>query len=247
MASEQNNYTWGDECEASKEVPAITYHHDVIQGSEEWLAQRCGMLTASEMHFIVTPTLRVANNEKTRMHLYELLAQRITKHVEPHYISDDMLRGKDDELEARMLYSRDYYPVDECGFVTRTFPWGTVGYSPDGLIGESGLLECKSRRQKYQVQTFVEWGRKKEPPVDFMLQVQTGLWVTQRRWCDLVSYSGGLPMCVMRVHPDEVVHEALEQAAKAFEESLQLARADYERATHGLQRTERRVVQEMFT
>src|SRR6187549_3644042 len=241
MASEQNDYTWGDECEAQKEAPAITYHRDVIQGSDEWLAQRCGMLTASEMHLIVTPTFKVANNERTRSHLYELVAQRITEHVEPHYISDDMLRGRDDELEARLLYSQQYHPVEECGFVTRTFPWGTIGYSPDGLIGENGLLECKSRRQKYQVQTFLEWQRKKEPPVDYMLQIQTGLLVTQRKWCDLVSYSGGLPMCVMRVHADLVIHANIEQAAKAFEQSAAEAIEDYKRATHGLMVTRRKV------
>src|SRR3546814_6407235 len=71
---------------------------DLIQGSEEWLQARCGLLTASEMKLIVTPTLKAANNDKTRTHLYELLAQRVTGYVEPHYISDDMLRGMDDEI-----------------------------------------------------------------------------------------------------------------------------------------------------
>lgn len=224
----------------------ITYHRDVVQGSDEWLEQRRGKLTASEMCHIVTPTLKTANNEKTRTHLYELLAQRLTGHVEPHFISDDMLRGRDDELEARMLYSQQRAPVEECGFITRKFSWGTVGYSPDGLVGDRGLIECKSRRPKYQVQTILEWHRMKQIPQDYMLQVQTGLWVTQRDWCDVVSYSGGLPMCVMRVDADPVVHAAIEQASKAFEAQLAEAEADYRRATQGLALTKRRVVQEMF-
>lgn len=224
----------------------ITYHRDVVQGSDEWLAQRLGMLTASEMHLVVTPTLKVANNEKTRTHLYELLAQRITQHVEPHYISDDMLRGRDDELEARLQYSQQRAPVEECGFVTRRFAWGTLGYSPDGLVGNDGLIECKSRRQKYQVQTFLEWHRMRQIPQEYMLQVQTGLLVTQRKWCDLVSYSGGLPKCIMRVDADPEVHAAIEQACEAFEAQLAEALADYKRATHQLQSTKRRLVQEMF-
>jgi hypothetical protein len=158
----------------------ITYHPDLIQGSDEWLAARCGILTASEMKLIITPTLKIASNEKERSHLYELMAQRITKYVEPHYVSDDMLRGQDDEIEARMLYSKHYSPVEEMGFITND-RWGfTIGYSPDGLVGNDGLIECKSRRQKFQVETIVE----SAPPVDFMLQVHTGLLVSERDWLD---------------------------------------------------------------
>ena len=121
----------------------ITYHHDLIQGSDEWLEQRLGLLTASEVKLIVTPgTLKPAKNEKTRAHLYELLSQRITRHVEPRYVSDDMLRGQDDELEARRLYSEQHAPVTECGFITRTWGHLTIGYSPDGLAGEDGLIAC---------------------------------------------------------------------------------------------------------
>lgn len=81
----------------------IIYHAELIQGSEPWHAARCGLLTASEMHLIVTPTLKPASNDKERAHLYELLAQRITGYVEPSYISDAMLRGHQDELDAITL------------------------------------------------------------------------------------------------------------------------------------------------
>jgi hypothetical protein len=222
----------------------ITYYPNVVQGSDEWLAQRCGMLTASEMHLILTPTLKVARNEKTRLHLYELLAQRITQYVEPRYVSDDMLRGQDDELEARQWYSDNVAPVTECGFVTRQFPafFGdfAVGYSPDGLVGDDGLIECKSRRQKYQVQTFVEWRTGNAIPDDYLLQCQTGLYVTQRKWLDLVSWSGGLPPCVMRVHPVPAVQAAIAKAVDDFETQLSEIRRVYELATNGLQPTKLR-------
>jgi hypothetical protein len=84
------------------------YHAELIQGSEEWLQARCGLLTASEMKLIVTPTLKAASNDKERAHLYELLAQRISGYVEPSYISDDMLRGMDDEAEARRIYAESF-------------------------------------------------------------------------------------------------------------------------------------------
>lgn len=228
----------------------ITYHRDVLQGSEEWLAMRRGILTASEVHLILTPTLKTARNEKTRAHLYELLAQRLTDYVEPHYVSDDMLRGQDDEIAARQYYHDNHAPVTECGFVTREFAVDGVkvklGYSPDGLVGDDGLLECKSRRQKYQVQTFLNWHRSSEIPAEYALQVQTGMLVTQRQWLDLVSYSGGLPVCVMRVHADQQVHAAILGAAVDFERELLDALDDYQAATCKLTPTPRRVVQEMF-
>ena len=58
------------------------------------------------MKLILTPTLKVASNDKARAHVYELLAQRITRHVEPHYISDDMLRGREDVLRQLTLSNK---------------------------------------------------------------------------------------------------------------------------------------------
>ena len=88
--------------------------------------------------------------------MYELLAQRITGYVEPSYVSDDMLRGKDEEIDARAAYAEKYAPVREVGFVTND-RWGfAIGYSPDGLVGEDGQIEAKSRRQKFQIQTIID-------------------------------------------------------------------------------------------
>ena len=129
----------------------ITVHDDLIQGSEEWHAARCGLLTASEVKLILTPTLKVANNEKTRAHAWELAAQRISDYVEPTYIGDAMLRGHEDEILARALYAEKYGEVRETGFVTNDkFAAGdgtrfTIGCSPDGLCGDDGMVEAKSR------------------------------------------------------------------------------------------------------
>lgn len=195
----------------------IRYYHDLVQGSDEWHQARCGLLTASEMRLIITPTLRVCSNDKERAHLYELMAQRITRYVEPHYISDDMLRGHEDEVQARILYEAHFGKVEDVGFITND-KWGfTIGYSPDGLVSDDGAIECKSRRQKYQVQTWVECVLPGNPPVDYLIQVQTGLLVSERQWIDFVSYSGGLPMAVIRVYPDREVQDAIVAAATAFE------------------------------
>jgi len=220
----------------------LTIHRDLIQGSDEWLAARCGMLTASEMRLIITPTLKLASNEKERAHLWELLAQRITRYVEPAYISDDMLRGMDDEAEARRIYAQHYAPVETVGFIVRDFGRFRIGYSPDGLVGDDGLIEIKSRQQRFQVQTICQG----EMPSDYLIQVQTGLMVTGRAWCDFVSYSGGLPLCPIRVHASPDVQAAILDAAEAFEERLAARWAQYRQALqeNRLVATERRIIAE---
>lgn len=223
----------------------IKYHTDLIQGSNAWLDIRKGILTASEMKLIITPTLKMASNDKERQHLYELMAQRITGYVEPHYISDDMLRGQEEEIDAREAYSKAYAPLEQVGFVTND-KWGfTIGYSPDGLIGDDGLFECKSRRQKYQTQTIIEG----VIPEEHVIQVQTGLLVTERKWLDFTSYCGGMPMITFRVLPDAQIQEAIVKAATEFEKRLQDKLASYYAVLESPARlieTERKVVQEMF-
>jgi YqaJ-like recombinase protein len=222
----------------------ITVYQDLIQGSDEWTACRKGMLTASEMHHIITPTGKPAKNEKMRAHAYELLAQRITGHVEPSYYNDDMLRGQDDEIDARTLYSERYAQVVECGFIVRDFGDFKIGYSPDGLVGDDGAIEVKGRRQKLQVQTIING----EPPAENMMQVQTGLLVSGRAWVDFLSYSGGLPMAVYRVLPDETTHAAILDAAAAFEQFIGESGDRFlnQVATRQFYPTARRVVQEMI-
>lgn len=228
----------------------ITHHSDLVQGSDGWLAARCGLLTASEMKLIIAPiTLKAARNTLERTHLYELLAQRITGHVEPHYVGEDMLRGHEDEVEARILYSQRYAPVEEAGFITND-RWGfTLGYSPDGLVGDDGLIEAKSRRQKYQIQTVLENVAESTIPADYTLQVQTGLLVSERKWCDFISYSGGLPMVTIRVFPIPEVQAAILEAAAAFEASLSEKLTQYRETLASGARlvpTERRIELEMF-
>jgi predicted phage-related endonuclease len=205
------------------------------------------MLTASEFERIITPTLKIADNVKSRAHLWEMAAQRISGYVEPQYISDAMLRGQEDEITARDVYSKRYAEVDQCGFVTNS-KWGfTLGCSPDGLVGGDGLIECKSRCQKYQVQTLCEYLETGAIPEEFVLQVQGLLLVTERKWCDFISYCGGLPMLTVRVEPDEKVQAAIVDAAAKFESRINETIANWQSAVTSLRTipTERTVEEEM--
>lgn len=227
---------------------SIIYHKELIQGSDEWMQARCGLITASEVKLLLTPTLKQANNDKSRAHLWEMAAQRISNYVEPTYISDAMLRGHDDEVRARDLYRKHYGDVEQCGFVTNGSFGFTLGCSPDGLVGHEGLIECKSRVQKYQVQTIVENWRDGATPEDYMLQVQAAMLVTERKWCDLISYSGGLPMAVMRIDRDEATIDAILEACTAAEAKIEEIIEDFFAAVEArkLIPTERHIEQEMY-
>lgn len=210
---------------------AIKYHEDIVQGSDEWFQLRCGILTASEMKNVINknfeavkPTKREIEEGKEITHLYEMLAQRITRHVEPSYVNDDMLRGSEDEDWALIEYNNHYAPVQRMGFITND-KWGfTLGFSPDGLVGDDGFVECKSRKQKYQVKTILEYGT---VPEEYIIQIHTGMMVSERKWCDFISYSNGMLMPVMRVHEDKEAQKAIAEVAADFEGRLQKKLEEY--------------------
>lgn len=227
----------------------ITFHNDLTQGSDEWLAARTGLLTASEFNKILTPTLKIADNPASRAHCWEIAAQRITNYVEPQFVTDAMMRGHTDEILAREAYSKHFAPVREVGFVTNDSFGFTLGCSPDGLVGDDGLIECKSRGQKYQVQTIVQHYTDGVVPDDFILQVQGNMLITGREWCDLISYSSGLPMATMRVEADARMQDAILEAAAKFEARIGEIVADYHAALEAsptMIPTERQIEKEMF-
>lgn len=220
----------------------ITYHPELIQGSDEWMDARRGLITAGSMKLILTPTLKMASNDKERQHLFELLGQRITGYTEPAYVSDDMLRGREDEIYARALYSEKYAPVTEVGMVSNDDFGFVISGSPDGLVGDDGMIECKSRLQKYQTQTILE----DEVPDEYILQIQANMLVAGRKWCDFISYCGGMPMYVRRVEPDRVIRDAIISAAGAFEQRLRIAHGLYKKNIVLLHPTERREYQDII-
>jgi hypothetical protein len=228
---------------------AVKYHHDLAQGSGDWLEIRRGVLTASEMRLLVTPaTMKAAANDNQRAHLFTLVSQRIAGYVEETYTGFDMLRGHEDEIDARIAYAEHYEPVQDCGFITND-RWGfTIGYSPDGLVGDDGLIECKSRKHKFQVETILKSVAEDKVPAEFLIQCQTGLLVSERKWLDFISYSAGLPMATVRVHPDPTIQEAIVSIATDAEIKINQMHAEFQRVCKSGVRlipTERRYEQEI--
>ena len=194
---------------------SLTVYENLEQGTEEWLKARCGVLTASVIGQLVTPkTMKLANNETSRALVRTLAAERITSWVEPTFPSRDMERGNWDEPIAREIYeTATGNDVQQVGFMTRTFADYEIGYSPDGLVGDDGLIEIKSRRQKTQLDTILT----NTVPAMNMAQLQAGLLVSGREWCDYISFCGGMPLFIKRVYPDKRWQSLLVDAADNFE------------------------------
>ncbi|MGW5519019.1 YqaJ viral recombinase family protein [Nocardia africana] len=269
--------------------PSLTVYPDLLQGSDEWLAQRLGIVTASVVGDLITTrklsaidyhcpacgalanepchskmkagasiktlhperaqvarhantvVFETANNDTARGLTALLVAERITGWTDPTFISDDMLRGIEDEPLARDIYSKHYAPVQEAGFMVREHNGIQIGYSPDGLVGADGLIEIKSRRPKIHVAHVLSG----HPPTEVMPQLQCGLLVSGRKWLDYISYCGGMHLWVHRVYPDQRWFDAILTAVHAFETNAAEMIRRYTEAVEGLPTTERTIEMEM--
>jgi hypothetical protein len=181
------------------------------------------------------PVYAPADNDTSRGLINSLAAERVTNNVEETWTSRDMERGIFAEPYARDLYSKHHAPAVECGFMIRDFGDYCIGYSPDGLVGDDGLIEIKAPRQKGHLATVISG----EIPHGYMAQCQTGLLVSGRKWCDFLPYVGGMPLWHMRVLPDEHWFAAITKAAEQAEKAIAETVAKYERAVAGLPVTPR--------
>lgn len=183
--------------------------------------------------------VKAARNDYSKRLTLLLVSERImgASDYREQYLSNDMLAGQLDEPIAREVYSGHYAEAVECGFMVRD-DWGfRLGYSPDGLVGDHGLIEVKSPRAKEHLRTILA----DEVPDRYMAQLQTGLLVSGREWIDYVSFFGGMPLYVKRVTADPKWAEAIVDAVAAFEQTAEEMTHNYDLATRGLPATERRI------
>ncbi len=210
--------------------------HEIEQRTDEWFEQRRGIITASAVGLLITgKTLAPADNEISRGLVAQVAAERITGHVDFTAQSIDMARGVEDEPWAIDAYSEHKAPVEPCGFMVRSWDGGQLGYSPDGLVGDDGLIEVKSRRGKKQVQTVLSG----VVPAENYAQCQAGLFVSGRAWLDYVSYAADMHLFVVRVYPSQTWFDALQAAVEAFEVAVTSTVDTYRQAVKGLPLTRR--------
>lgn len=192
---------------------------DCDQGSEEWFALRLGLPTASVFHTIMADG-RDGEASKTRTKLlHQLAGEILSKRPAETYENDAMRRGRAMEAEAieHHAYTRAV-EVRRVGFVRRTIynPLGddlVVGCSPDGLVGDAGVLQIKTMRPELIV-ALVESGRF---PSEHRAQCQGEMWVTGRRTCDLRIFYSGMPISpTFRLERDDVYIFTIRTAVEIF-------------------------------
>lgn len=216
-------------CKASAGSPCISLARKEPTPVKTYHPERCA-ITAEMPHEIT-----VANNDTSRGLIATLAAERVTGFTEDTPMSRDMYRGVWSEPLARDLYSGHYQQAVECGFMRRDEDGWSLGYSPDGLVADEGLIEIKAPRSKTHLLTTVA----DEVPAHYMAQCQAGLLVSGRKWLDFVSYVGGMHVYVKRVHPDPAWFAAIETACRIFETAAADLVADYSKRVEGRPLAER--------
>lgn len=149
------------------------------QGSDEWLEARRGRVTASKFADAIA-----GGQGKTRTkYMHQLLAERLTGEVDQNgYTNPYMGRGLEQEKKARINYELETgTEVTEVGFVLLN---ENIGCSPDGLVGDNGLIQIKCPASH----THIEYLLTSKVPSNYIKQIQGELWVTEREWSDFVSF-----------------------------------------------------------
>lgn len=167
---------------------------EMEQRSAEWFKARAGVPSASEFDKIVTLTGEASKSRKKYM--YQLVGEKLGAIVEDSYQNQAMLRGIELEAEARSLYEIARDSVKEVGFCLHESGFGA---SPDGFVGEDGLVEIKCPT----LAVHIEYLLNNKLPVEYVQQVQGQMLVTDRKWNDFVSYYPGVKPLIVRVERDE--------------------------------------------
>lgn len=188
--------------------------HDVQQGSTSWLAIRAGIPTASNFDRILTPKGKPSAQAEKYMH--KLLAEKLMGHPAIEFSGPWLERGKELEGDARAYYEsmRDL-DTERVGFITNDAK--TIGASPDSLVGDDGLLELKVPAEH----THVAYMLTRSVDAEYYPQVQGQLWVTERKWLDIMSYHPEMPPAIIRVERDEKYIAILSAAVEAFSAQLE--------------------------
>ncbi len=181
------------------------------QGTPEWMADRCGKITASRIADVLAkPRKGNADSSTRRNYIAELVGERLTKKSREGFQTWDMKRGTELEPFARNEYEMRHGLITNVGFIPHPrFPF--AGCSPDGLVGKDGMVEFKCPK----LATHLEWLRAMIVPTEHRPQMQFGMACAERQWDDFCSYHPDLPdhlqLFVVRLSRDEVQVANIEQ------------------------------------
>lgn len=187
---------------------------DAEQRSIAWFEARLGRATASRFTDILAKT-RSGYAASRKNYMAELTTQILTQEIPEGFTNASMQWGVDNEPLARLAYE-----LETGNTVEETSFWQHdnigAGASPDGLVNHDGLLEIKCPNTATHIETLSS----KQVPYQYVAQVQGQLWITERKWCDFVSYDPRLPenaqMIIVHVERDDDFINNLQEEVAVF-------------------------------
>jgi len=186
------------------------------QRTSEWHQERLGKVTASCLHKVMAKLRDGRPGADRSNYMAQLICERLTGNPTEGFTNAAMQRGTDIEPQARAMYCfQTGADVEETGFHVHP-AIEMAGASPDGLIGEDGLLELKCPNSATHIATL------RGEPIDrkYVLQMQWQMACTGRAWCDFASFDDRLPeemaLHIQRVQRDEKLIAEMEAEVRAF-------------------------------
>lgn len=213
---------------SASEKPSYKIHR-VEQKSPEWFKLRELRMTASHANAIANGRVVDKNGvEKIgkglETYIYDMMASYYSSAESVPYTNHDLDRGNDRESDARAIYELiTGNQVEEVGFIEAG---EHVGCSPDGFVGDDGLVEIKSHSEPVQLRLFIT-GKISNAYLD---QMQMQMMLTGRKWCDYVGYCPELKqsMVIIRVEADPKKHEKLRAGIEKGEKLIKKIKEQYE-------------------
>ena len=185
------------------------------QRSEEWFKARLGKVTASRVADVIAKT-KTGYSASRENYMAQLVVERMTNTQAESFTNAAMQWGTDQEPFARAAYEvQQNVLVDETGLVDHP-TIEMAGASPDGLVGEDGLVEIKCPNTATHIDTLLT----QTVPGKYITQMQFQMACTGRQWCDFVSFDPRMPakaqLFVKRVQRDEAFIKEMEQEITKF-------------------------------
>lgn len=159
----------------------IYFNSEYQQGSEEWKGLRLGKITASNFSKIITRSAKYSSSSDQLA--FNLASEIYLQYKEDSYITSYMQNGID--LEPQAVEAYEQHCFESVDRDVAFFDCGDYGYSPDGLVGEDGLIEVKCPKST----THFKYIKEDKVPDEHYAQCQGGLMVTGRKWIDFISYN----------------------------------------------------------
>lgn len=212
-------------------MPIIIPTDEVQQNTAEWYALRLGIPTSSQFSRILTPN--GVRSKSWQGYVDELAIEKLSGRTNT-FETWQMRLGHEQEPEARWLYSQmNAVEVREVAFIFKDEK-RRVGASTDGLIGESGIFECKGGEGKTHMERLRDFDNNPDKfessfVKEHFCQLQGELYVTEREWVDLFAYFPGMRPLEFRVYRDEAwintLHSELEHFYNDLNDAIEFARA----------------------